>query len=178
VCANAIEATRPSPEQIAEYCIILRQADVFCDLREPQLEMIAHLCTELDPGPGEIILRESSSGRDLFVIAVGEVEVTVDPALVRASSQPNSEPIIIATLRAGQTFGEIAMVDEGLRSASVRSTGRKTRLLRISRDRLIRLCDNYPDLGYVLMRNIAAELAFKLRETGLAIREQIIWRAH
>ena len=46
----------------------------------------------------------------------------------------------------------------------------------IPRDRLIKLCDNYPELGYALMRNIAADLAFKLRNTDLAIREQLLWR--
>jgi hypothetical protein len=31
-------------------------------------------------------------------------------------------------------------------------------------------------LGYRLMRNIAADLAFKIRGTDLAIREQLLWR--
>ena len=48
-------------------------------------------------------------------------------------------------------------------------------LLVICYDRLIKLCDNYPDTGYRLMRNAAPELAFKIRGTDLAIREQLLW---
>jgi hypothetical protein len=46
----------------------------------------------------------------------------------------------------------------------------------IDSERLLKLCDSYPDLGYRLMRNIAADLAFKIRGTDLAIRERLLWR--
>lgn len=44
-------------------------------------------------------------------------------------------------------------------------------LLRIARDRLMQLCDTYPELGYKLMKNLAADLAFKIRNTDLTIRQ-------
>jgi hypothetical protein len=46
----------------------------------------------------------------------------------------------------------------------------------IQRERLISMCDNYPELGYRVMRNLAADLAFKIRGTDLLIREQLLWR--
>ncbi len=67
-------------------------------------------------------------------------------------------------------------MDQGLRSASARCASKKARLLVIPRDRLIRLCEAYTDLGYRLMRNIAADLAFKIRGTDLTIRGQLLWR--
>jgi len=159
-----------------EYTNILRQADIFCDLTDHQLDMVAAFCSEIRPKAGEIIFEENSAGDELYVVASGEVEILVNPALIRSTSneQP-TRPLAIATIRRGQTFGEIALVDQGLRSASARCASKKARLLVIPRSQLISLCDQYPDLGYRLMRNISADLAFKIRDTDLTIREYLLW---
>jgi CRP/FNR family cyclic AMP-dependent transcriptional regulator len=163
--------------KIEEYVNILRQADTFYDLSQPQLEMIATVCSEVVPRAGEVIFEENSAGDELYIVASGEVAILFNPVPGQSAraGQP-ARPLQIATIRRGQTFGEIALVDQGLRSASARCASKKAHLLVIPRDRLIRLCDTYPDLGYRLMRNIAAELAFKIRGTDLAIRERLLWR--
>jgi CRP/FNR family cyclic AMP-dependent transcriptional regulator len=163
--------------QTTEYANVLRQADMFYDLTESQLGMVAALCSEITPKTGEIIFEENSTGDGLYVVASGTVEILVNPALVQSTSAGQlSSPLTIATIRRGQTFGEVALVDQGLRSASAKCTSKKTRLLVIPRDGLIKLCDHHPDLGYRLMRNMAADLAFKIRGTDLAIREKLLWR--
>ncbi len=163
--------------QITEYVSILRQADMFYDLTESQLEMVAALCSEVTPQAGETIFEENSVGDGLYVVANGTVDILVDPALIQSTSTGQSPgPLTIATIRRGQTFGEVALVDQGLRSASARCSSKKTRLLVIPRDGLIELCDKHPDLGYRLMRNVAADLAFKIRGTDMAIREKLLWR--
>ena len=173
---KAAQRTPVDPETVAEYVLILRRADIFYDLRDPQLEMIAYICEEVTPRKGELIFEENSTSDDLYVIADGEVDIQVDPTLVQASPVEPVEAVTIATLRRGQTFGEVALVDQGVRSAAARCAMKKTRLLRISRDRLIKLCDNYTDLGYIVMRNIAADLAFKMREADLRGRERLLRR--
>lgn len=162
-------------DMTTEYVNILRQADIFYDLSEPQLEMVAGLCTEITPKAGEIIFEENSASNELYVIASGEVDIQVSPVPFQRTGDTSSQAVTIVTLRRGQTFGEIALVDEGLRSASARCASKRTRLLVIPRDRLIRLCDSYTDLGYRLMRNIAADLAFKIRGTDMTIRDQLLW---
>ena len=159
-----------------EFINILSQTDIFYDLTEPQMAMVAGLCSEATYSAGETIFEENSASDELYVIARGEVDILVNPALIQSSAagQP-ARPLTIATLRRGQTFGEIALVDQGLRSASARCAAKKTRLLIIPSDQLINLCDTDSDLGYRLMRNIAADLAFKIRGTDLAIREQLLW---
>jgi len=164
-------------DKTKEYANILQQADIFYDLTRPQLDMIATICSEVTPKAGETIFEENSAGDELYLVASGEVDILVNPSVIQPahSGQP-SRPLTIATVRRGQTFGEIALVDQGLRSASARCTSKKARLLVVPRGRLINLCDSYSDLGYRLMRNIAADLAFKIRGTDLAIRERLIWR--
>jgi CRP/FNR family cyclic AMP-dependent transcriptional regulator len=159
-----------------EYVSFLRDTDVFCDLTEPQLQMVAGICSEANYKRGEVVFEENSAGDELYVIVRGEVEIRVDPSLVQPTPGSPPEPVVLVTLRAGQTFGEVALVDEGLRTASARSASRRTRLLAVPRARLLTLCNSYPELGYRVMRNLAVELAYKIRGTDLWIREQLLWQ--
>jgi len=154
----------------------LKQSDIFYQFTPTQLELVANLCQEVVFQAGEIIFKENSSSQELYIITEGEVEISINPALIGTSDKNKHTDATIATLRRGQSFGEIALVDEGLRSASARAAQKETRLLVISRDKLIMLCETYPQLGYRLMYNFAADLAMKIRNTDLRIREQLLYK--
>ena len=153
---------------------ILKQADIFDELTNTQLELVASICSERHYQAGDVIFQENLPGDELYVIANGEVGIEVDPSLVGKDTGSQGAHII-ATLRRGQSFGEVSLVDEGLRSAGARCTQPDTRLVVIPRDKLMLLCDTYPQLGYRLMRNLAADLAMKIRQTDLQVREQLTW---
>ncbi|HQX18296.1 MAG TPA: cyclic nucleotide-binding domain-containing protein [Anaerolineales bacterium] len=153
----------------------LKQSDIFFQLTPTQLELVANLCQEATFQKNDLVFKENSTSKELYVIAQGEVDIFVDPALVSAEDE-SRENQVIATLRRGQSFGEVALVDEGLRSASACATQNDTRLLIIPRDKLIMLCETYPQLGYRLMYNLSADLAMKIRNTDLRIREQLLYK--
>lgn len=157
---------------------ILRRTDIFYDLSAAQLEMLASICEERVAKLGDIVFEENNQGDEMFIIARGAVEILVDPSIVGGpgAKKRGSMPVTIATLRSGQTFGEIALVDQGLRTASARCAETETQLLAIQRNKFMKLCDTYPEMGYRVMRNIASDLAFKIRGSDLAIREQLLWR--
>lgn len=157
------------------YTGVLKQADVFFELTPSQLEQIASVCEERRYGLGQVIFEENSASDELYVIAQGEVEILVDPSLVSDRPTTPRNPSTIATLRRGQSFGEVALVDQGLRSATARSASHDTQLLILPRARLMQLCDSDPLLGYRLMRNLAADLAMKMRNTDLIIREKMLY---
>lgn len=150
----------------------LKQADIFYEFSNTHLELVASICEEHTFNEGDTVFAENSPGDELYVIADGEVEILIDPALL---GKPNKKEEIISTLRRGQSFGEVALVDEGLRSAGARCSEDNTHLIVIPREKLMLLCDTYHQLGYRLMRNLAADLAMKMRSTGLLIREQLTW---
>lgn len=154
---------------------VLKQADIFYEMTTTQLELIGSICEERHYQTGDIVFAENTVGDELYVIANGEVEIQVDPALVGVASEKSSGQRTIAILRRGQSFGEVALVDEGRRSASARCAQHDTHLIIIPRDKLMLLCDTYPQLGYRLMRNLAADLAMKIRTTDLQVREQLYW---
>lgn len=151
----------------------LRQADIFDELTNTQLELIASICTERHYQAGDIIFEENTPGDELYIIVNGAVEIQVDPSLV--GKDITSGAYTIATLRRGQSFGEVSLVDQGLRSAGARCSQQDTVLTLIPRDKLMLMCDTYPQLGYRLMRNLAADLAMKIRHTDLRVREQLTW---
>src|SRR5512137_890948 len=97
---------------------LLKQIDIFCDLSPAQLKMIADLCEERRCQAGETIFEENSSGSELYIIAQGEVEIKINPALISPEGATAVALETIATLRRGQSFGEIALVDQGLRTAT------------------------------------------------------------
>ncbi len=151
----------------------LRQADIFYELTLTQLELIASICTEHFYNLGDIIFEENTTGSELYVIVDGEINIQVDPSLI--GKPVAGEPQTIAKLRRGQSFGEVALVDEGVRSARAVAAQMDTRVLLIPRDKLMLMCDSYPQMGYRLMRNLAGDLAMKIRNTDLKVREYLTW---
>jgi CRP/FNR family cyclic AMP-dependent transcriptional regulator len=150
----------------------LKQSDIFYQFTPTQLELVANQCKEVVFYAGDLIFQENSSSKELYVIAQGEVDILINRGMGNAEKKETA----VARLRKGQSFGEVSLVDEGLRSASARAVGKDTRLLIIQREKLIILCETYPQLGYRLMYNLAADLAMKIRNTDLRIREELLYK--
>jgi CRP-like cAMP-binding protein len=144
----------------------LKQSDIFYQFTPTQLELVANLCQEVIFNANEIIFHENSGSKELYVIAQGEVDILINRG---ATGDSDKQETTVALLRRGQSFGEVALVDEGLRSASACAVQNDTRLIVIQRDKLIMLCETYPQLGYRLMYNLAADLAMKIRNTDMRI---------
>lgn len=153
----------------------LKQSDIFYQFTPTQLELVGNLCQEVVYNTGELVFQENSSSKELYVIVQGEVDILINR---NTTGDLEKRETAVARLRRGQSFGEVALVDEGLRSASAKAAQKDTRLLVIQRDKLIMLCETYPQLGYRLMHNLAADLAMKIRNTDLRIREQLLYKPH
>lgn len=163
---------------MASHAFALQQADIFYKLTPAQLDMISALCEETSYDAGEIIFEEGTTCNELYIIVLGEVDIQINPTLVSKQPSQSVNPVTITTLRRGQSFGEIALVDRGMRSASARATQDNTQLLVIPRDRLMQLCDDHPALGYQLMKNLAADLAMKIRNSDMRIRQSLLTEKH
>ena len=157
------------------YLPLLEDTDIFYGLRPEHLERISAICEEVVLDKGTIVVEENSSGCEMYIVCRGAVDIQVDPGML--GQQTETGPTTITTLRQGQVFGEVVLVDEGLRSASARIVVDGTHLLVVRRDDLIALCTQDYEFGYLLMRNIAADMAFKIRGTDLAVREQLLRRS-
>lgn len=149
---------------------ILSITEIFDNLTPTQLELVASISEPSMYQKGDILIREQESSDEMYIIAKGGIEILVNPTFVSAE-QKDVESTVVAELYQGQVFGEMALVDQGIRSATARVSRNDTQVLRIPRSRFMLLCDSYPDLGYKVMKNLAADLALKMRNTDLTVRQ-------
>jgi len=143
---------------------VLRQAELFEGLSPEELQSIAALCQARTFQAGEIITTQGDRGGELFLVFQGLVEVT--------TSLPSSgeAPRTVVTLGPGQIVGEMSLVDRGPRSATVRALTDGALLQALEREAFLNLCQTNTHLGYIVMRNMAADLSFKLRHRMLTGR--------
>jgi CRP-like cAMP-binding protein len=158
-----------------DFVHILRDVDIFADLTMDQLKKIVDISAVATYNASEIIFKENTTSSELYVIMQGRVEILIDPSILGTSESEDAGLQTIATLRAGESFGEVALVDQGLRSASAACVQNDTRLLVIPQTEFNKLCRTDYEMGYVVMRNIASDLSFKLRQTDIGLREKIVW---
>lgn len=103
----------------------------FCS--PPCLKMIAASLEQIYFSPGQRIIHLGETGREMFIIGHGIVEVM------------NKDGKTIATLQEGQFFGEAALIQETVRNADVRA---KTYcdLYRLSKDDFLLVVEKFPQL--------------------------------
>jgi pyruvate,water dikinase len=96
----------PKPGTAGGPTEVLEQVPLFADLHRRDIEHIARLFKERRFAAGETVTKEGAGGAAFFVIESGEATVTAHGRQV-------------ATLTNGDYFGEIALIDEGARSATI-----------------------------------------------------------
>jgi CRP/FNR family transcriptional regulator, cyclic AMP receptor protein len=111
----------------------LRSVPLFGDLDEYDLSQVARWVVEVDAEPGELLIEQGSMPYELFVIEEGTVDVVRD-----------GEPL--ATLGVGDVVGEIALLAQHRRMASVVART-PVRALALHVDALQELTEEMPELG-------------------------------
>ncbi len=154
---------------------ILKDVDIFVDLTSDHLKKIVDISTIKTYNGSDIIFKENTTSHELYAIMQGMIEILLDPSILGTVDSSATGLKTIATLRRGESFGEVALVDQGLRSASAMCVQDDTRLLIIPQKTFNKLCRDDYEMGYTVMRNIASDLSFKLRQTDIGLREQIVW---
>jgi len=140
---------------------VLSKVELFDGITPYELEAVAKICHQRSYRVGDPIITQDDHGDELYVICDGFVEV------LHSETPSDPSPRAIVNLGQGQIVGEMALVDRGPRSATVRAISEKTVVHVIQREDFEKLCDENYHLGYIVMRNIAADLSFKLRHQHL-----------
>jgi alkyl hydroperoxide reductase subunit AhpC len=86
---------------------------VFPHLADPSLDALAEAAERVEYGPGETIVEEGDAAERFYVIAGGEVAIT--------RRSPEGAEVPLTTLGPGQFFGEIGILAETRRTATVRA---------------------------------------------------------
>ena len=119
----------------------LRRAPLFENLSKDELERLAKETEDLEVEPGKVLCREGETAQEFFVIIDGEVEVTQGGERIR-------------TLSDGDFFGEIALLEDIPRTATVRATTH-LRFFVLTRQTFWTMVDSMPDVDRKILRALA-----------------------
>ena len=125
---------------------LLKRVPLFADCSRGELEQIAQIADEIDLAEGKELTRLGESGREFFVLLEGEADVTQDGRDRSTSSAP------------GDFFGEIALVEDTPRTATVTATT-PVRVLVITDRSFKRLLEKQPEI----QRKVLVALAERVK---------------
>lgn len=132
----------------------LRDIDLFREFTMAELVNVYNVLTLTYVESGQTAIREGERSDQLFVIVEGSVEVS-------------REGIYIATLGVGAHFGEMALLNQRPRSATV-SALERTRLLRLDRTSFHTLMSREPTIASKFLWKFAQTLSLRLDDAYLA----------
>ncbi|MCA0454987.1 MAG: cyclic nucleotide-binding domain-containing protein [Chloroflexi bacterium] len=105
------------------------------------------------------IFSQNHPGDKMYIITRGQVEIRLNDG-----SGGNHATLYLGQ---GQLFGEMALLDQGTRSASVVAVEDGTEVYAIRASDFLALCQQDTAIGFIVMRNMALDLSFKLRHKNL-----------
>lgn len=142
-----------------ENYIILRENRLFRTMSEEQLATIVQLVGDpINFKAGEYLFREDDEPDHIFLIKSGQVEVLKNEADSELSHS-------LAVLKAGNTIGELSLLDSGRRSASVRAVD-DCEVLAIPIRDIENLARQEESISTKLKISLAYELGKRLRDTN------------
>ena len=98
---------------------------------------------------GDVIFEEGSTGRELFVVLDGRIDIV---------KKNGASKTVIVTLSKGEFFGEMAVIDGSARSATAVSAAPKTRVMRINHARFVYLVSQQPAFALMVMDALSKRL--------------------
>jgi len=127
---------------------LIKKVPLFSKLKKKELEEVAHIADELDLRKGKVMAEEGDRGREFFVLLEGEADVTKGDKSIN-------------TMREGDFFGEIALVTQMPRTASVTATT-DVRVLVITERDFGALLKHSPEVGRGVAEALAERVAPEL----------------
>ena len=127
----------------------LEQCALFAHVQPAGLQVLARAMTRRRFRRNEVIFHQGDPGDSLHVVATGAVKIVLP--------SPDGEEAIIATLRTGDFFGELALLDGAPHSATATAV-EPVETLSLARAPFQQLLDEDQDLRTALLSGLAAEL--------------------
>jgi len=127
---------------------LLRRVPMFSGIEPAKLKLLAYTSDVVTYEPGQVLVRKDDVGDAAYVIITGDAEVTV-PA--------DGGDIAVAELHDGDFFGEIAILCDTPRTATVTAKGKLT-ALRIRKETFFQLLHQFPEMAVELTRLLAERL--------------------
>ncbi len=127
----------------------LHQVALFSGLDEAALNLIAQRVVNRSFPANTIVIHEGDEALSLYLIVSGAVKVFL--------SDDNGKQIIVNSQREGEYFGELALLDDSPRSASVMTTEKSTFMV-LNKHDFDRILQEHPEIALPIMRQLASRV--------------------
>ncbi|HXV37846.1 MAG TPA: cyclic nucleotide-binding domain-containing protein, partial [Myxococcota bacterium] len=134
---------QPLEDMLMERLLALKEVPLFHNLSLDQLEAVHQIAKEVEFLPGEVILREGDRGDELYLLLQGRVRIYKNHGLPDQVERPEQSAV--------SYFGEMAVLDDGIRTATVVAADRSL-LLCLDGNSLRELLVQMPEISLEMFR--------------------------
>lgn len=127
---------------------LLRNIPMFANIEPSKLKLLAFTSERMAFKDGDVLFRQGEQGDSAYVIIGGEADVIVDTP---------KGPLTVAKLKRNDIVGEIAILCDVPRTATVRAAT-KLEAMVIAKDLFFRLIMEFPQMAVEIMRELARRL--------------------
>ena len=124
----------------------LANITMFEQLNEDDRVALAEVVDELEVPAGHTLFQAGDPGDSLFIVRVGQIELFIKDTA--------GQKIVLTTARAGDMFGELAMLDSGSRTATALALS-DCEVLVLDRDDLILLFQRKPEAALHMLASLS-----------------------
>jgi CRP/FNR family transcriptional regulator, cyclic AMP receptor protein len=140
---------------------LLRRIPFFSEIEPARLKLLAFMSERVGFDPGKNLCRQGDPADAAYLIIEGEADIILEgPA----------GPITVATLGANEIVGEIGILCDVPRNATVRAKDRLV-ALRIAKDPFMRMVREFPTMAVSIMRELAHRLELTNNQLRTALAE-------
>ena len=143
---------------------MLRRSLLCRDLDQAELALVADSLRSIKFAPGQTVIKQGDTGSSMFIVLHGRVRVTLE--------RGRKPPRLLAYLGPGEHFGDMVLLGDGVRAATVTAVV-DSELLELGHDEFDRLLVRVPafsaNLGRALVQRLRQEMTRRQRRERPAV---------
>lgn len=147
---------------LLEEVAALRGIPLFAKIEDSKLRLLAFASERLTFGAGDVLFHQDEDGDAAYIVLSGHADVEV---------RTGDGPVTVASVGPADIVGEIAILCDVPRTATVRATDRLEALV-VSKDLFFKMVSQFPDVAVEVMRALAMRLDQTTRALGAARQQQ------
>jgi CRP-like cAMP-binding protein len=151
-----LEEMMETETSIPEKILRLKSINIFEGLAASELAAIASVTEEVEYPAGDIVIKEGEAGETMFLILKGTV------AVIKGEGEEGVQEIELARIGAGDYFGEMALFEDAVRSATIR-TAEDSRFLVLHKQEFTEIVREYPQIALHICKALSSRIR-KLHE--------------
>jgi CRP/FNR family cyclic AMP-dependent transcriptional regulator len=140
---------------------LLRQVPIFSEIEPAKLKLLAFMSERVGFDPGKRLMQQGDPADAAYLIIDGHADVILETS---------AGPVVVATLGANDFVGEMAILGDVPRNATVRAKDRLI-ALRISKEPFMRMVREFPSMAVSIMQELAHRLDLTNHQLSTALAE-------